>query len=247
MKTHTHSSAPALNANGGPARSPTYDRKLHYTADKAKHYDANRTGALSTPLARHRWQEELRVVEAFAESISTTSSVLDLPCGTGRFFPIFASRGHDVIGGDVSGDMLRAIPESHRNLPRVISVRCEVERIPMVDQAVDFVLAMRFWSFLPDEVRRLALAEWRRVARRGVCLQVRFQRDAIASKSNRLNDRRRSAEDLPVESIPAQQRANWPTQRQFTDMIEASGFELTEMIDLDWGPTDDPVRLCVLR
>lgn len=222
-----------------------YDRKRHYVADKARYYDAARTGPDSAPLARHRWQAEMRAVEAIAASLESPTTILDLPCGTGRFFPIFAAQGHAVIGGDVSRDMLAAIPHARHACGYVRRLRCDAERIPLADNGVDVILAMRFWSFLPDDVRRRTLAEWRRVARIGVYVQVRFRTESDAKPC-------RSSFQLPEGARPEdpatpEQRANWPTTNDFARMTARAGFTIAETIALDWGPTIDPVILCRLQ
>lgn len=238
------------DCTNGPNPAPsstTYDRKHHYTADKAINYDASRSGPLSSPLARRRWNAELDAISSIAKSIPANSTILDLPCGTGRFFPILQAAGHRVIGGDVSRDMLRAMPSSRRSLSDVFSVRCEAERTPLAAKSVDVVLSMRFWSFLPDDVRRLVLAEWRRVARRGIFLQVRLRSDERNAPPMETDPGRVATDESDSEIVDSQQRANWPTNQEFLTMIESAGFRVLDSMTLDWGPTNDPVRIFNLQ
>lgn len=186
----------------------------------------------------------MSAVERIADALPGGTTVLDLPCGTGRFFPIFTRRGHRVFGGDVSRDMLAAVPNSRRGSGGVLRLRCEAERIPLPDQSVDTVLAMRFWSFLPDAVRRQVLAEWRRVARRGVYVQVRFRAEVGAPTCF---SRFRSPQSMDVdEGVTPRQRGLWPTLSDFAGMTARAGFAITATIALDWGPVTDPVIICQL-
>ncbi len=244
----TRGNEPDCTNGSNPEPSPIeYDRKHHYTADKAINYDASRSGPLSSPLARRRWKAELDAISSIAKSIPANSTILDLPCGTGRFFPILQAAGHRVIGGDVSGDMLRAIPNSHRSLSNVFSVRCEAERIPVAAESVDVVLSMRFWSFLPNDVRRFVLAEWRRIARRGIFLQVRLRSDERKSPPMETDSECKATHGSDSEIVDSQQRANWPTNQEFMSMIESAGFRVTDSMPLDWGTTNDPVRIYNLQ
>lgn len=222
-----------------------YARKHHYVGDKAKHYDAGRIGPQSSPIARHRWNEELRAVESIAATLPHASTILDIPCGTGRFFSIFADHGHQVIGGDVSRDMLDVIPAERSSPADVRPLRADAEQIPLADGSVDIVLAMRFWSFLPDDARRRVLAEWRRVARDGVYVQVRVRTEP---DSRPCTSKFQPTNDAPIDDgVTPEQRANWPTAMEFARMTAEAGFAIDATIALDWGPTSDPVIICHLR
>jgi SAM-dependent methyltransferase len=228
-----------------PLNGAAYARKHHYVGDKAKHYDAGRIGPQSSPIARHRWHEELRAVESIAAALPHASTILDIPCGTGRFFPILASHGHKVIGGDVSRDMLDAIPAEQAAQTDIRPIRADAEEIPLADGAVDTVLAVRFWSFLPDDARRRVLAEWRRVARHGVYVQVRVRTEP---GSRPCVSKFQPTDGAPIDDgVTPEQRANWPTAMEFARMAAEAGFAIDATIALDWGPTSDPVIICHLR
>ena len=224
-----------------------YDRKHYYRGERAATYDASRIGQQSSPLARFRWQQEMRGVEQLAAEWPRGTVVLDSPCGTGRFFPVLARCGHRVVGADISDDMLGAIPPGRRSTEPVHVLRGDIERLPLRDASIDIVLAMRVWSFLSDSARRAALSQWRRIARRNIHLQVRFR--CVADDSLPVGAITSSATQFDgrgCESIDPQQRANWPTRYEFEVMAKAAALQIVKYHPLDWGPTDDPVMIVAL-
>jgi len=90
--------------------------------------------------------------------------VLEIACGTGRFSVMLARGGADVVGLDVSSEMLgQAREKAHRAGADAEWVRGDAARLPFPDDAFDAVLAMRFFH-LADTPASF-LAEMRRVAR----------------------------------------------------------------------------------
>lgn len=73
-----------------------------YYGRRATGYDAQRAGP--------GWDREQQAIE----KLVTEGPVLDVPCGTGRFFPIYRAKGLDFVGMDISQDM---IAESRKRDP----------------------------------------------------------------------------------------------------------------------------------
>jgi len=130
------------------------------TADKyygsaAKRYDADRCHTL-------RWAREQLSVHDFV----TDGPVLDVPVGTGRYVGILREKGLDVVGVDVSDDMLS---EARARYPDLDARRGSVFDLPFEDGAFGTVICSRLLDWLsPTEMVR-AVTELRRVAR---CLVV---------------------------------------------------------------------------
>ena len=70
-----------------------------YSGKNAAKYDTKRS-------EQKKWHRENALVEAMTKDVPRGSKVLDLPCGTGRLFYLWRARGYDVIGVDISTDML---------------------------------------------------------------------------------------------------------------------------------------------
>ena len=57
---------------------------------------------------------ERRIVEDLLKTLAIAGPILDVPCGAGRFLPIFAAGGREVVGVDASPDMLTLAREAGR-------------------------------------------------------------------------------------------------------------------------------------
>jgi ubiquinone/menaquinone biosynthesis C-methylase UbiE len=89
--------------------------------------------------------------------------IVDVGCGTG-FLAAGLRRARpaaDVVGFDLSTGML----ERARDAGAWPLVQADAERLPLADRSLDLVVARGVLHHLPDVVG--ALAEWRRVLRRG--------------------------------------------------------------------------------
>jgi ubiquinone/menaquinone biosynthesis C-methylase UbiE len=111
--------------------------------------------------------------------------VLDLGCGAARNATPMASEGATVIGIDVARPMLEAARRrvGDAGLARQVAlVRASMDRLPLRDASVDFVVAHGVWNLARSaaELRR-AIAEAARVARPGAGLFVfTFSRATLA-------------------------------------------------------------------
>lgn len=122
---------------------------------------------------RRRHRREERCVVAALSDVPAGSRVLDLPCGTGRMFPILTGLGYEVTGADLSTSMLEvalaaAGPiDAPGRVAEVLSV--DLFDTPFEDGQFDAVLCNRFLHHLGDSERRIAaLRELGRVSRGSV-------------------------------------------------------------------------------
>src|SRR5687767_2184898 len=80
-----------------------YKRDFYRSSQVAEDYDFHR---FSTP---ERQKRNARKWAAIRKALSLTTGVrtiLDLPCGTGRFTGGLAREGYEVVGSDISLEML---------------------------------------------------------------------------------------------------------------------------------------------
>lgn len=108
-----------------------------YVGSKARSYEAKRRKQAT-------WQPEHNFV---AEQIQGAASVLDCPVGTGRFLPIYRDAGIDVLGVDVSEDMLAEARRHEYGRLEVGSVFDLGDELPVRDVAV----CVRFLNWLDIE------------------------------------------------------------------------------------------------
>ncbi len=110
-----------------------------------------------------RRSPERRAVEKIVGALPAGSSILDAPCGTGRYSCLL-SRFAFSCSADVSLEMLgiaAAVPVAGGSL-------CAADnyRLPFADRAFDASICMRFLHHVPDRVlRRKCIAELARVTK----------------------------------------------------------------------------------
>ena len=123
-----------------------YEGKLKYHGDEATLYEAKRT-------ARLDWDRENEIIDRLFGQMPAGSKILDVPCGTGRLFPLADAHGHRVLGADISPEMFGQVDSSRLRLTGVQGlVGCDAERLPFADNSFDYVVSLRFFHFeLPVE------------------------------------------------------------------------------------------------
>jgi SAM-dependent methyltransferase len=144
----------------------------HYDAERAQHYEIHHGKSLRTRLTT--WRERQCLYRALVDA-GRPATVLDLPCGTGRFWPAVVRAGATrLIAGDGSPGML-AVAEQNRLGPGFPGELVETSafEIALPDHCVDFVACMRFYHHLAlPEDRTALLAELKRVSRRHAAVSL---------------------------------------------------------------------------
>jgi ubiquinone/menaquinone biosynthesis C-methylase UbiE len=115
--------------------------------------------------------------------ISAGARILDVPCGWGRHAVLFAEQGYDVIGADLSFELLRRAPAR----PRYVAA--DVRQQPFPAASFDAVINV-FTSlglFLDDNEDVQALREARRLLKPGgrFLLESMHRDDVIAAYAQR--------------------------------------------------------------
>jgi SAM-dependent methyltransferase len=98
----------------------------------------------------------------------TRGRALDLGCGLGRLTRALAHRFDEVVGVDVSTEMVRRAGELHpeQEFPNVTFQATDGVHLPLEADSVDFVFSYEVFQHLPTrEVMRQNLAEVARVLR----------------------------------------------------------------------------------
>lgn len=143
-----------------------------YTPSRAARYHTDHGRSLRARLTSHREQDNLRKALEF---VAPLDSALDLPCGTGRFWPPIQQAGISrLIAGDISAGML-GVAEQNRlsaDLPAQL-LELSAFDIALPDDSVDVAVCMRFYHHLSRAEDRLQLlSELKRVARRYIALSL---------------------------------------------------------------------------
>ena len=149
----------------------TYKRKTHYQ-DKgvAETYMESR---FSHPKGERENAEVAQALDHALHSIPGVETILDMPCGSGRFADFFYGKGYRYCGADVSLEMISVLAKEQKEKDRApLLVRCEGEALPFKDEVFDCVVCIRFLHHhMPDSVRVTILKEMRRVSRHWLIVQ----------------------------------------------------------------------------
>jgi len=121
------------------------------------------------------WREKDMARRAL-QNLGDPGTILDLPCGTGRFWPLLAkNRNRPIIAADSSPDMLKV---AMKNCPAALKARINplhtsAYRIGLADNSVDTVFSIRLLHHIDESAKRLQiLKEFRRVARGHVLVSL---------------------------------------------------------------------------
>jgi len=146
--------------------APAYDHA------QAAWYEEHHKKNLRTRLTT--WRERSLLTRALA-SVGPIASILDAPCGSGRFFPVLAHLdGAALTGADNSEGMLDVAARSESARQRDIRlVNTSLFATCFADREFDCVVCLRFLHHLALEYdRRTVLSELRRITRRSVILSL---------------------------------------------------------------------------
>ncbi len=139
--------------------------------------------------------------------------VLDLPCGSGRFFDVFRDADR-LIMADLSESMLKVVAERYQLPSHVQLLQADVTQIPLPDRSVDLCFCMRLFHHLPsDAIRIAALRELARVSVKCVALSF-YNRHSL-----RYHWRKMLGKKI---------RGNFLTFAHLADLAKEAGLEVEE-------------------
>jgi ubiquinone/menaquinone biosynthesis C-methylase UbiE len=151
--------------SSGNDNTSDYTALHSYSGAKASRYDSLRFRNLRGRTVDFlEWLLLRRALAALARSGGPVWTILDVPIGTGRMARRLRGRGLRVTGLDASADML-AVAEAKRAAEEYVEGRAE--HLPLDDASFDAVVSVRLFGHLPMAAKSEALAEFRRVVRRG--------------------------------------------------------------------------------
>jgi SAM-dependent methyltransferase len=145
----------------------TEQAAVRYRGEIATGYEARRR-------EQPKWQAEDRIVRQMLGDLPEGTTVLDIPVGTGRFIPFYEERGFNVVGLDISSDML-AHARRKITKPELIAVRRgDIFALETADRGVTVAVAIRILNKIGAEDVPRALKELQRVTRDMIVFNVRI-------------------------------------------------------------------------
>lgn len=124
------------------------------------------------------WREQRIVASLLATAQLRHGTLLDIPCGFGRFAPLFARLDIATTSADVDGNMVR-LARSNRPSPDTGRwVHTNIFTLPFADNSFDCVFCVRLLHHRFSATERLQmLQELARVSRR--CVLLSFYRSTL--------------------------------------------------------------------
>ena len=182
-----------------------YKKRFYQSHEVAADYDEHR---FRTP---RRIRRNLRKWNAIQKALALTDAktIVDLPCGTGRFTGHLARAGYQVVGSDISLEMMGQAAKlpavRHDNIRGY--VRADAEALPFASKSVDCVMSIRFLFHVDPQTRRQMLREFGRVSRRWVIADYRHRyslRYGVWKIARTLGLARRPFERVSVKSMKSE-------------------------------------------
>ncbi len=183
-----------------------YKKQFYQSSEVAADYDEHR---FRTPKRQRRNARKWAAIQQALALTDGVKTIVDLPCGTGRFTGHLARAGYTVVGSDISIEMMQQAAKlpsvSHENIKGY--VRADAEALPFRTKSADCVMSIRFLFHVDPDTRRCMLREFGRVSRRWVIADYRHKysvRYGIWKLSRALGLTRRPFERVSVKSMTAE-------------------------------------------
>ncbi|WP_166364355.1 methyltransferase domain-containing protein [Pseudomonas akapageensis] len=208
---------------------------------RAKEYSPKPEDGLSRRLSHRR---DVQLARRALVLAGEPGLVLDLPCGTGRFWPVLAEKTNRVIiAADNSADMLEMACKSQPRevVERICPLQTSAFAIDLPDNAVDSIFCMGLMHHIGEAQQRKALlSEFHRVSRDSVIVSLWVDGNFKAWKRKQLEKRRRQdgGKDIYQNRFVI---AAATAEKEFVD----AGFNIQDR--LDFLPLYAMWRVYVLR
>lgn len=170
---------PADTPSGADISKPErkdYSYKKRFYRDEAVAGDYDRRRFVAPKRQRRNLRKWRTILRALAEA-EGVRTILDVPCGTGRFTGALARQGFQIFGSDISLEMItESLRKEEQRHPNVAGhVQADAERLPLRDRSVDCVMSIRFMFHVDPPTRVRILREMRRVSRRWLVIDYRHR------------------------------------------------------------------------
>lgn len=190
-------------------------------SDKAVFTARRYTGKVALRYEKKRNQtkkwlgEDLKVKEFLNRALSSIS-ILDIPCGTGRFFPFYTKHRFKFIGMDISPDMVK---EALKKATYPDQVR--IGNIFDIDTCTvfDVIICIRFLNLIKEDDLKKAFAEMQRVGRRIIFTLRTKQKNPTGSYHNA----------HPISLIDACLLPGWKITRN--EPVHEKDYRMVEVVD----------------
>lgn len=137
------------------------ERITRYWGKRSESFLEQRRAELNSPMAE-RWREEISAYLPKGRSLK----ILDVGCGSGFFSILLSKMGHEVIGTDLTPEMVEAsIQLAGEEQASCKFLQMDAENLEFADETFDVVISRNLTWTLPDVEQ--AYSEWIRVLKKG--------------------------------------------------------------------------------
>ena len=213
------------------AHGYAYKKQFYQSSEVAADYDEHR---FRTPKRMRRNARKWAAIEKALALTDGVKTIVDLPCGTGRFTGNLARAGYTVVGSDISVEMMQQAAKlesvKHENIQGY--VRADAEALPFLTKSTDCLMSIRFLFHVDPDTRRRMLREFGRVSRRWVIADYRHKysfRYGVWKFTRALGLTKRPFERVSVKSMKSE--------------FEDAGLRVAQIIPVRRGLSDKWVVL----
>ena len=163
-KIYFHATIPAMSST---ETTPSYGARFKNTTTAQKYADR-----FERPTHRHINRREQIALARMLHHLDGVQiqSMLDMPCGAGRFLPTLCDPSRTLIQMDISHEMLALAHDrlsSHSTRCKVHFIQGSAFTLPLADNSIDCVFCNRLLHHFKDAPDRLKLLrELHRITRR---------------------------------------------------------------------------------
>ena len=139
-----------------------------YTGAVAQGYDEKREKS-------EKWKVEQSVIENMLSDLAHGDYVLDVPCGTGRFFDFYNKQGLIIRAMDISADMIEIARKKNESEFTWFAQRNLLEGTGLDPKSVDAAVMCRMTRWLSPEECGVALHNLMTVTRKKIVFTARVR------------------------------------------------------------------------
>lgn len=217
------------------AANYAYKKRFYQSPEVASDYDFHRFGSPERQRRNTRKWKTIRRALARAGGRDSIRTILDLPCGTGRFTGHLGRDGYDVIGSDIAMEMMQVAAKQLAGTPGLHGyVRADAEHLPLTDNAIDCVMSIRFLLHIDPATRVSIVREMARVSTRWLILDYRHKH-SYRYVTLRLRQ---------MLGVPSARKLPQVSRAEMTRELEAAGVRVTKIFPVASFFSDKWVVLC---
>ena len=145
----------------------TYSAKTSYHKGQSeKKYTEDRYNSF---YGQYIYQKEIKIVKKILDKIKPNSIILDVPCGTGRWWKLLIKKAKKIIACDISPGMIKfASQKKNKIKSNIILKKGDAENLQMSNKSVDYSFCFALTKHLPRNIQFKVLSELNRVSRKGI-------------------------------------------------------------------------------